>query len=75
MKGKAGTETEVAMEESGAVAEAGVETVRRKGGGTGAETMAVTEVGSVAVIVAMIATDEIYGMISDTLHAPSFWFS
>jgi hypothetical protein len=37
--------------------------------------MAVTEVGSVAVIVAMIATDEIYGMISDTLHAPSFWFS
>jgi hypothetical protein len=56
MKGKAGTETEVAMEESGAVAEAGVETARR--GGTGAETMAVTEVGSVAVIVAMIATDE-----------------
>jgi len=76
MKGKAGTETEVAMEESGAVAEAGVETVRRKGGGTGAETMAVTGVGSVAVSVAMIATDERYGMNFDTFVAcPSFWFS
>jgi hypothetical protein len=38
--------------------------------------MVVTEVGSVAVTVAMIATDERYGMISDTVvHFPSFWFS
>lgn len=38
--------------------------------------MVATEVGSVAVSVAMIATDERYGMILDTLVAcSSFWFS
>jgi hypothetical protein len=71
MKGKAGTETEVAMEESGAVAEAGVGTARRKGEETGAGTMEVTEVGSVAVSVAMIATDEKYGMVFDASVAYS----